>query len=124
MSEFSPGLEGVLAARTVISMVDGQNGRLVYRGYVIADLAETMSFEEVAYLLWHGELPTRSQLQELDHALRAKRGLDQAALAALRRVAADSMPMDVLRTVVSAQGIDTHLRKPGLGRAIAYSAPL
>ena len=65
MSEFSPGLEGVLAAKTVISMVDGQNGRLVYRGYVIADLAEEMSYEEVAYLLWNGELPSRSQLDEI-----------------------------------------------------------
>jgi citrate synthase len=122
MSEFSPGLEGVLAARTVISMVDGQNGRLVYRGYVIADLAETMSFEEVAYLLWHGELPDRSQLEELDHALRSRRGLDKAAVAALRGLDADSMPMDVLRTVVSAQGVDSHLRKPDLEQAIAYAA--
>jgi citrate synthase len=103
-------------------MVDGQNGRLVYRGYVIADLAETMSFEEVAYLLWHGELPNRSQLQELEHALRSKRGLDNAAIAALRGLESDSMPMDVLRTVVSAQGVDSHLRKPDLDQAIAYSA--
>jgi citrate synthase len=122
MSEFSPGLEGVLAARTVISMVDGQNGRLVYRGYVIADLAETMSFEEVAYLLWHGELPNRSQLEELDQALRSRRGLDGAAVAALRGLGAESMPMDVLRTVVSAQGVDSHLRKPDLEQAIAYAA--
>jgi citrate synthase len=122
MSEFSPGLEGVLAARTVISMVDGQNGRLVYRGYVIADLAETMSFEEVAYLLWHGELPSRSQLEELDQALRSHRSLNPAAVAALRGLPADSMPMDVLRTVVSAQGVDSHLRKPDLQQAIAYAA--
>ncbi|HVD00801.1 MAG TPA: citrate/2-methylcitrate synthase, partial [Candidatus Dormibacteraeota bacterium] len=122
MSEFTPGLEGVLAARTVISMVDGQNGRLVFRGYVIADLAETMSFEEVAYLLWHGELPNSAQLQELDDALTSHRGLNKSAVAALRGLEADSLPMDVLRTVVSAQGVDSHLRKPDLEQAIAYSA--
>jgi len=103
-------------------MVDGQNGRLVFRGYVIADLAETMSFEEVAYLLWHGELPNSAQLQELDDALTSHRGLNKSAVAALRGLEADSLPMDVLRTVVSAQGVDSHLRKPDLEQAIAYSA--
>jgi citrate synthase len=122
MSEFSPGLEGVLAARTVISMVDGQNGRLVYRGYVIADLAENMSYEEVAYLLWHGELPNRSQLAELSAKLRSKRELNQAAIAALKGMAADSGPMDVLRTVVSAQGVRPKLEKPDLDQAVAYAA--
>src|SRR5438270_1057933 len=122
MSEFSPGLEGVLAARTVISMVDGQNGRLVYRGYVIADLAETMSYEEVAYLLWHGELPNRGQLEELSGGLRAHRKLNRAAGSALRGLDDDSNPMDVLRTVVSAQGVTARLLKPDLEQAIAYAA--
>jgi citrate synthase len=122
MSDFSPGLEGVLAAKTVISLVDGQNGRLVYRGYVIADLAENMSFEEVAYLLWHGELPNRSQLDELSAQLSSKRELKPAAVAALRGLEADSAPMDVLRTVVSAQGVTAKLQKPDLAQAIAYSA--
>ena len=122
MSEFSPGLEGVLAARTVISQVDGENGRLVYRGYVIADLAETMSYEEVAYLLWHGELPNRAQLDELSGRLRSKRGLNEAATAALKGLGPDSAPMDVLRTVVSAQGVTSRLVKPDLEQAVAYSA--
>ena len=51
-SGYVPGLEGIVASQTAISMVDGENGRLVYQGYVIADLAEQMSFEEVAFLLW------------------------------------------------------------------------
>src|SRR3979490_2046482 len=106
MSDFSPGLEGVLAAKTVISMVDGQNGRLVYRGYIIADLAEDMSYEEVAYLLWHGELPTRAQLEELSADLRSERRLTPAAQHALRGLAGKSNPMDVLRTIVSAQGVE------------------
>ncbi|HKA66981.1 MAG TPA: citrate/2-methylcitrate synthase, partial [Solirubrobacterales bacterium] len=122
MSDFSPGLEGVLAARTMISMVDGQNGRLVYRGYVIADLAEDMSYEEVAYLLWYGQLPTRSQLQEIADKLRAKRHLNSAAEAALKGLAADTHPMDVLRTVVSAQGATAHLAKPDIEQAIANVA--
>src|SRR5207248_4328899 len=109
MSEFSPGLEGVLAARTVISMVDGQNGRLVYRGYVIADLAEDMSYEEVAYLLWHGELPNRAQLEELSDRLRSHRKLNHSAEAALLGLADDANPMDVLRTVISAQGVTAQL---------------
>src|SRR5918912_315428 len=66
---YSPGLEGVVAAETEISEVDGQNGRLIYRGgYLILDLANTCTFEEVAYLLWHGQLPDRQQLQDLGHA--------------------------------------------------------
>jgi citrate synthase len=122
MSEFSPGLEGVLAARTEISMVDGQNGRLVFRGYVIADLAEEMSYEEVAYLLWNGELPTRSQLDEISQKLRSKRSLNPPAQAALKSLSPDTHPMDVLRTVVSAQGASAHLVKPDIEQAIANVA--
>ena len=64
-STYVPGLEGVVASQTAISMVDGQNGRLVYQGYVIADLAEQLSFEEVAFLLWEGRLPSRAELGAL-----------------------------------------------------------
>jgi len=74
MSEFSPGLEGVLAAKTEISMVDGQNGRLVYRGgYTISDLYENCTFEEIAHLLWFGELPTEGELEDTKRRLAAKR---------------------------------------------------
>jgi citrate synthase len=59
------GLEGVIAAETALCDLDGANGRLAYRGYDIADLARHAAFEEVAYLLWHGELPTRAQLDAL-----------------------------------------------------------
>ncbi|HEX2680999.1 MAG TPA: citrate/2-methylcitrate synthase, partial [Candidatus Dormibacteraeota bacterium] len=64
-SSYVPGLEGIVAAQTAISMVDGENGRLVYHGYVIADLAEEMSFEEVAHLLWYGRLPNHAELDAL-----------------------------------------------------------
>ena len=64
-AEYVPGLEGIVAAQTEISLVDGANGQLVYRGYVIADLAEDISFEEVAHLFWYGSLPSRAQLDGL-----------------------------------------------------------
>src|SRR5260370_19756856 len=75
MSTYVPGLEGIVASQTAISMVDGANGRLVYRGYVIADLADEMSFEEVAYLLWYGNLPKRAELHGLTNELSASRTL-------------------------------------------------
>src|SRR5712692_6134982 len=62
--EFSPGLEGVVAAETAVSEVDGANGRLIYRGgYLIEDLAAVATFEETAYLLWNGELPDKAGLE-------------------------------------------------------------
>src|SRR6266852_4485570 len=68
--EFSPGLEGVVAAETAISEVDGANGRLIYRGgYLIEDIAPVVGYEEVAYLLWHGELPNQAQLDALSEQM-------------------------------------------------------
>ena len=94
-SAYVPGLEGIIGAQTAISMVDGANGRLVYQGYVIADLAQQMSFEEVAYLLWKGQLPTKAQLEGLALELAASRTLTQAATIALDALPADTDPMDV-----------------------------
>ena len=118
MSSYVPGLEGIVAAQTAISMVDGANGRLVYRGYVIADLAEEMSFEEVAYLMWHGDLPNRLQLEGLTNELAASRSLTQAATIALDALPKDTDPMDVLRSVVSVQGVEHKLEKPTVPLAI------
>jgi citrate synthase len=118
MSTYVPGLEGIVAAQTAISMVDGANGRLVYRGYVIADLAEEMSFEEVAYLLWYGHLPTRVELESLTSELAASRSLTQAATTALDALPEDTDPMDVLRSVVSVQGVEHKLEKPTIPLAI------
>src|ERR1700693_881195 len=78
--EFSPGLEGVVAAQTAVSEVDGANGRLIYRGgYLIEDLAPVVTYEEVAYLLWHGELPSTTQLGALRRQMAAARPLSNAA---------------------------------------------
>jgi citrate synthase len=123
VSEFSPGLEGVVAAETAISEVDGANGRLIYRGgYLIEDLAPVVTFEEVAYLLWHGALPNESQLEEQRHQLGAGRLLNRAANATLLATDPATEPMDVLRTVVSAQGAAKTFSKPTLEQAIALSA--
>jgi citrate synthase len=123
VSEFSPGLEGVVAAETAISEVDGANGRLIYRGgYLIEDLAPVVTFEEVAYLLWHGNLPNESQLDELRRQLAAGRHLNKAAHATVLAMDPATEPMDVLRTVVSAQGASKSLTKPTLDEAIALTA--
>ena len=123
MSEFSPGLEGVVAAETAISEVDGANGRLIYRGgYLIEDLAPVVTYEEVAYLLWHGNLPNETQLDELHKQLAAGRHLNKAAKATQLAMDPATEPMDVLRTVVSAQGAAKTLVKPTLEEAIALTA--
>jgi citrate synthase len=121
-STYVPGLEGVIGAQTAISHVDGTNGRLIYQGYVIADLAEQMSYEEVAFLLWEGHLPNRSELDALTSELAANRQLTQAATIALDALPADTDPMDVLRSVVSVQGVEHKLAKPTRPLAIHATA--
>jgi len=121
-SAYVPGLEGIIGAQTAISMVDGANGRLVYQGYVIADLAQEMSFEEVAFLLWEGRLPTRAELGALSADLASSRQLTQAATVALEALPADTDPMDVLRSVVSVQGVEHRLARPSRPLAIHATA--
>jgi citrate synthase len=121
-SPYVPGLEGIVAAQTRISMVDGANGRLVYQGYVIADLAEQMSFEEVAYLLWNGRLPSHAELDALSLELAGSRSLTQAATITLDALPKDTDPMDVLRSVVSVQGVEHKLEKPSVPLAIHATA--
>ena len=72
-SQLIRGLEGVVAAETQLCDLDGKNGRLAYRGYDIADLARQASFEEVAHLLWRGDLPTAAELDRTTVALIAAR---------------------------------------------------
>jgi citrate synthase len=98
------GLEGVIAGTSRICWVDGIDGRLIYQGYDIHDLVNA-SFEEVAYLLWHGDLPTRAQLDALNKELAAARALPAPIQAMIQSFPRDALPMDVLRTAVSAVGI-------------------
>lgn len=124
MSGYVPGLEGVVASQTAISLVDGQNGRLVYQGYAIADLAEEMSFEEVAFLLWEGRLPKHAELDALSLELAGHRALSQAANIALDALPVDTDPMDVIRSVVSVQGAEPKLAKPTIPLAIRATASI
>jgi 2-methylcitrate synthase len=98
--EYSPGLAGVIAGETQICWVD-PNAGLAYRGYDIHDLAERASFEEVAYLLLNGELPTAKQLPEFTKQIAAARELPAAVLEMLRLLPRATHPMDTLRTGVS-----------------------
>jgi citrate synthase len=96
------GLEGVVAAQTKISDVDGREGKLFYAGYDIADLAAHATFEETIYLLHHLELPTAAQLEETVATLRAESGLDPLLVELIGSLAGRTGPMTTLRTAVSA----------------------
>ena len=104
-TSFTEGLEGVVAAQSAICLVDGQAGRLVYRGYDIGDLARWSNFEETTYLLWTGSLPTTAQLDELRASLAANRALPSPIMEFLRTVPPGASNMDVLRTAVSLMGV-------------------
>jgi citrate synthase len=96
------GLEDVVAATSSICFLDGKQGRLLYGGYDIHDLVAHASFEEVVYLLWHGELPNRSQLDELNATLATEREVPEPVVKILQSLPKTATPMEVLRTTVSA----------------------
>ncbi len=116
------GLEGVVAATTTLSRVEGTAGRLTYHGYNIHDLARTTTFEEIAYLLWFGKLPTRIELVDLKVRLLEERTLPTVVLQVLSDLPSTTAPMDALRTAVSAWGAATIQGKPNLDQAIALTA--
>ena len=95
------GLKGIYFERSGVSHIDGAKGELSYRGYSIHDLAEHATFEEVCYLLIHGELPDAAELNAFDATMRANRAVPDAVLDIIRSCK-DGHPMDVLRTAVSA----------------------
>lgn len=95
------GLKGVYFERSATTFIDGREGELRYRGYSIHDLAEHSSFEETAYLLFHGELPSAAELAAFDAELKAARSLPEGVIDIVRGIAG-AHPMDVLRTAVSA----------------------
>src|SRR3954465_232173 len=97
---YSPGLEGVIAGETSICWVDPDAG-LLYRGYDIHELALQASFEEVSWLLLHGELPTLAQLGAFSREVAAERLLPSQVLSMLRLLPRDAHPMDALRTGAS-----------------------
>jgi 2-methylcitrate synthase/citrate synthase II len=100
---YSPGLAGVIAGETEICWVD-PNAGLMYRGYDIHDMADKASFEEVAYLLLNGELPSVAELGKFSREIASERELPAAVLKMLRLMPRDTHPMDMLRTGVSMLG--------------------
>src|SRR5438128_12041089 len=95
---YSPGLEGVVAGETAISTVEGG---LRYRGYPVTELAEKASFEEVAYLLLHEELPNARQLADFQKRVAAARQIPEPLRNLLRALPRETIPMDALRSAVS-----------------------
>ncbi|WP_328344973.1 citrate/2-methylcitrate synthase [Streptomyces violaceus] len=112
------GLEGVVFDRTAITHIDGAEGVLEYRGYSIHDLAGRSSFEEVAHLLVHGELPDAAALESFAKQLRAFRTLPAPVLGLVRSLA-HAHPMEALRTCVSALGAFGPQRVPGTDESYA-----
>jgi len=96
------GLEGVVVGTTELSAVEGEAGRLSYRGFDIRDLAANATFEEVCYLLLFGQLPTAYQLEDLRVRLAANRAVPKPLIAWMESLPKDASPMTVLRTMVSA----------------------
>ena len=123
------GLRGVVAAQSAIGDVNGIEGKLIYQGYDIHDLAEHSTFEEVVYLLWNGKLPTQAELD--DHVERLKRNYEAPAevIELMKQYPKDSDPMDVLRTAVSTldlydprgQGTD---RESAVGAAVRITGQI
>jgi citrate synthase len=105
-AQVARGLEGVLAAATHIAEVDGANGRLTLRGYDIRELIGRVTFEEVAYLLWHGQLPNRQEYAALRDEMNRARELPSATIAALRELAPHTSGMHMLRMAAAMLSLD------------------
>ncbi|WP_431956606.1 bifunctional 2-methylcitrate synthase/citrate synthase [Nocardia lijiangensis] len=106
MTEIRKGLAGVVVDTTTVSKVVSETNSLTYRGYAVQDLAAHCSFEEVAYLLWYGELPDVAQLELLCQRERAQRRVDRSILSLIEKMPDTCHPMDVVRTVVSYLGAE------------------
>jgi citrate synthase len=102
--EVHKGLAGVVVDITAVSMVNAETNSLTYRGYPVQELAASCSFDEVAYLIWNGELPSVAELAEFSRAERALRTVDPTIFEVLSALPVDCHPMDVLRTAVSVIG--------------------
>ncbi len=105
MPVIAKGLEGIIANSTTLSDVLGKEGVLIYAGYDINELAGKASYEEVVYLLWHGSLPNRPQLEELKTKLRNERELPRGVVNFIKEAPRKANPMDVMRTAVSMLGL-------------------
>lgn len=102
--EIRKGLNGVVADYTAVSKVNPETNSLLYRGYPVQELAEHCTFEEVAYLLWNGELPNEEQMAEFRGGCMANRDISEELIQVINFMPKDCHPMDVLRTAVSFLG--------------------
>ena len=100
------GLAGVVVDTTAISKVVPETNTLTYRGYPVQDLAAKCSFEQVAYLLWHGELPGDQELALFNQRERSSRRLNRSLLSLLTKLPENCHPMDVVRTAISYLGAE------------------
>ena len=110
MSDTSPeirkGLNGVVVDETAVSKVNPETNSLTYRGYPVQDLVKNCTFEDVAYLLWNGELPTWREAQEFGQRERAMRPLSRSLLDVINSMPKTAHPMDVVRTAISWLGAE------------------
>jgi 2-methylcitrate synthase len=104
MADIKKGLAGVVVDTTAISKVNPETNSLLYRGYPVQELADRCDFEEVAWLLWHGELPTDDELVAFQQAERSQRALDENVKRVIDDLPRDAHPMDIVRTAVSVIG--------------------
>jgi len=118
------GLKGIVATETSISFIDGDNGRLVYRGYEINELANKYCFEEVAYLLWYGQFPNDVELKIFKEELHKNRHLTPYQIEILNNLPINMEMMSVLRTTISSEGTTEYCWKPTISQAIKLTAIL
>jgi len=116
------GLQNIVIGTTNLSLVEGEKGELVFRGYEIQDLAQHATFEQVAYLLWYGRKPSDAEAHKLRDKMAAQRSLDPTTLNILRTLPPTTEPMDALRTGVSALGAGTSGTNIDLEHALALAA--
>lgn len=123
LNDFVPGLKGVIAARTRLSSIDGDKGKLTVAGYPLESLACNASFEEMLYLLWYDRLPDAGELNDVTEALAMRRGIPEATHVVLRAAAAERAPViDALRmgaATLSLGSIDTADECAGALTAVA-----
>jgi citrate synthase len=119
------GLRGVVVGTSTVSDVVGDKGELIYQGYNIHDLAKHSTFEEVAFLLWHKQLPTQAELGELKRAIGESYAVPNQILGLLKQIPHEADPIDVLRTAVSAlEFYDTEARDISRGASLKTSIKL
>src|SRR5262245_27127378 len=102
---FSKGLEGVVAAETKMSFIDGEKGILEYVGIPIGELASNSTFEETVFLLWNARLPKKDELDAFTRAIRSRYDMPAKIEALLTGIPKDAQPMHAMRTLISAMGL-------------------